>query len=156
MYPSFISVKQHQPQLSIHHGLSLNGILCCCSVGTPSLQPSSTEFDTVYWRGAAHLMYPGQRSDDGSDNKPGPGVSIYLMPMGAGQTKGDSTRGWGTPLHTFWCCYGSAVESFSKVADSIFFYRCSISASFASCRVGCMVQLHALDGALAMTPQLVR
>lgn len=46
------------------------------------------------------------------------------MPMGAGQTKGASSHGWGTPLHSFWCCYGSAVESFSKVADSIFFYRC--------------------------------
>ena len=71
-------------------------------------------------------MYPGVVSADGadgSDNDPGPGVLVYLTPMGAGQTKGDSSHGWGSPLHSFWCCYGSAVESFSKVADSIFFYR---------------------------------
>ena len=74
-------------------------------------------------------MFPGVVSadgSDGSDNRPGPGVLLYLTPMGAGQTKGDNSHGWGSPLHSFWCCYGTAVESFSKVADSIFFYRCSV------------------------------
>ena len=54
---------------------------------------------------------------------------VYLTPMGTGQTKGANSHGWGSPLHSFWCCYGSAVESFSKVADSIFFYRCSFVAA---------------------------
>lgn len=51
------------------------------------------------------------------------GVLLYLLPMGAGQGKGDNTHGWGTPLHSFWCCYGSSVESFAKLVDSIYFYR---------------------------------
>lgn len=72
------------------------------------------------------MMYPGVAlagGADGSDNNPGPGVLVYLTPMGAGQTRGASSHGWGSPQHSFWCCYGSAVESFSKVADSILFYR---------------------------------
>ncbi len=48
---------------------------------------------------------------------------LYLLPMGVGQSKGQSSHGWGTPLHSFWCCYGSSVESFSKLQDSIYFYR---------------------------------
>ena len=50
------------------------------------------------------------------------GVVLYLLPMGAGQSKGQSSHGWGTPLHSFWCCYGSSVESFAKLQDSIYFY----------------------------------
>lgn len=51
------------------------------------------------------------------------GVLLYLLPLGAGQSKGGSSHGWGTPLHSFWCCYGSSVESFSKLSDSIYFFR---------------------------------
>ena len=50
-----------------------------------------------------------------------PGVMIYLLPLGNGVTKGNSSRGWGTPLNSFWCCYGTGIESFSKLADSIYF-----------------------------------
>ena len=49
-----------------------------------------------------------------------PGVMLYLLPLGTGVTKGNSTRGWGTPFTDFWCCYGTGIESFSKLADSIF------------------------------------
>lgn len=51
------------------------------------------------------------------------GVVLYLLPMGVGQSKGESSHGWGTPLHSFWCCYGSSVESFAKLQDCIYFYR---------------------------------
>jgi hypothetical protein len=44
--------------------------------------------------------------------------------LNLGVLQGDSSHGWGDPLHSFWCCYGSTVESFAKLADSIFFYRC--------------------------------
>lgn len=48
-------------------------------------------------------------------------------PAGAGLSKGDTSHkwshGWGDPLTSFWCCYGSAVESFAKLADSIYFHR---------------------------------
>ena len=50
----------------------------------------------------------------------------YTNPAVAGEWKGEhnhSWTGWGDPFNTFWCCYGSGVESFSKLADSIYFQR---------------------------------
>ena len=63
---------------------------------------------------------------DGASTDPGPGVLLYFQPLGNGQPKGPTGTGnaaWGTPLHNFWCCYGSGVESMAKLADSIFFWR---------------------------------
>ncbi len=74
------------------------------------------------WRTAAHLLFTGGLAGR-NGTEPGPGVVIYLLPMGSGQTKGGSSHGWGDPLHSFWCCYGTSVESFAKLADSIFFFR---------------------------------
>ncbi|MEW5298075.1 MAG: hypothetical protein WDW36_001236 [Sanguina aurantia] len=51
-----------------------------------------------------------------------PGVYLYLLPMGAGQSKGDNLHHWGYPFHSFWCCYGTAIEAFAKLADSIYFH----------------------------------
>ena len=52
---------------------------------------------------------------------------LYFQALGTGQHKGQGqgNGGWGTPLHSFWCCYGSGVESMAKLADSIFFWRCA-------------------------------
>ncbi len=52
------------------------------------------------------------------------GVYLYHMPMGrAGVVKADNFHGWGYRFSSFWCCYGTAVESLAKLADSIFFWR---------------------------------
>eukprot|EP00250_Pteridium_aquilinum_P011286 c19966_g1_i1 orf=356-3310(-) len=50
-----------------------------------------------------------------------PGVMIYMLPMGKGQSKAISYHGWGTKFESFWCCYGTGIESFSKLGDSIYF-----------------------------------
>lgn len=56
-----------------------------------------------------------------------PGVMIYFLPMGPGRSKSVSGMspygpgGWGDPNNTFWCCYGTGIESFSKLGDSIYF-----------------------------------
>lgn len=50
-----------------------------------------------------------------------PGVMIYMLPQGAGQSKARSYHGWGTQFNDFWCCYGTGIESFSKLGDSIYF-----------------------------------
>ncbi|KAJ8640885.1 hypothetical protein MRB53_017579 [Persea americana] len=50
-----------------------------------------------------------------------PGVMIYMLPLGRGQSKAHSYHGWGTQFDTFWCCYGTGIESFSKLGDSIYF-----------------------------------
>ncbi|KAK9736003.1 hypothetical protein RND81_04G243900 [Saponaria officinalis] len=50
-----------------------------------------------------------------------PGRMIYMLPLGHGVSKGKSLHGWGTPFDSFWCCYGTGIESFSKLGDSIYF-----------------------------------
>jgi DUF1680 family protein len=47
-----------------------------------------------------------------------PGVMLYNLPLGAGVSKAGKQHwrasGWGEPLASFWCCYGTLVESFAK------------------------------------------
>ncbi|KAK9032498.1 hypothetical protein V6N11_056758 [Hibiscus sabdariffa] len=50
-----------------------------------------------------------------------PGVMIYMLPQGRGVSKAVSFHKWGTPFDSFWCCYGTGIESFSKLGDSIYF-----------------------------------
>ncbi|XP_058199393.1 uncharacterized protein LOC131314625 [Rhododendron vialii] len=50
-----------------------------------------------------------------------PGVMIYMLPQGPGTSKAVSYHGWGTKFNSFWCCYGTGIESFSKLGDSIYF-----------------------------------
>ncbi|XP_031270723.1 uncharacterized protein LOC116129107 [Pistacia vera] len=50
-----------------------------------------------------------------------PGVMIYMLPLGRGASKAKSYHGWGTKFNSFWCCYGTGIESFSKLGDSIYF-----------------------------------
>lgn len=49
------------------------------------------------------------------------GVLLYHLPLGSGQSKSDNFHHWGFPHHSLWCCYGTAVESYAKLADSIYF-----------------------------------
>jgi DUF1680 family protein len=48
---------------------------------------------------------------------PETGMLIYYMPLATGGRKG-----YGTPNDSFWCCYGTGIESFSKLGDSIYFH----------------------------------
>ncbi|KAL6604525.1 hypothetical protein ACP70R_042952 [Stipagrostis hirtigluma subsp. patula] len=50
-----------------------------------------------------------------------PGVMIYMLPQAPGKSKAVSYHGWGTKYDSFWCCYGTGIESFSKLGDSIYF-----------------------------------
>ncbi|PKI60209.1 hypothetical protein CRG98_019397 [Punica granatum] len=50
-----------------------------------------------------------------------PGVMIYMLPLGRGVSKAVSYHGWGSKFDSFWCCYGTGIESFSKLGDSIYF-----------------------------------
>lgn len=50
-----------------------------------------------------------------------PGVMIYMLPQGPGQSKAFSYHKWGSKFDSFWCCYGTGIESFSKLGDSIYF-----------------------------------
>ncbi|MHB1001174.1 MAG: beta-L-arabinofuranosidase domain-containing protein [Armatimonadota bacterium] len=48
---------------------------------------------------------------------PEPGELSYYIAMGTGYP-----RTYGTPDESFWCCYGTGIESFSKLGDSIYFH----------------------------------
>ncbi|KAJ8539850.1 hypothetical protein K7X08_014102 [Anisodus acutangulus] len=50
-----------------------------------------------------------------------PGVMIYMLPLARGGSKARSYHRWGTKFNDFWCCYGTGIESFSKLGDSIYF-----------------------------------
>ncbi len=52
---------------------------------------------------------------------PKTGMMIYYTPLAAGYAKN-----FGTPTDTFWCCYGTGVESFAKLSDSIYFHGGSL------------------------------
>ena len=44
-----------------------------------------------------------------------PGVMIHMLPQHPGSSKGKSYHGWGTLYDTFWCCYGTGVESVTRL-----------------------------------------
>ncbi|KAH0746497.1 hypothetical protein KY285_008154 [Solanum tuberosum] len=50
-----------------------------------------------------------------------PGVMIYMLPLRPGASKARTYHKWGSPFNDFWCCYGTGIESFSKLGDSIYF-----------------------------------
>ncbi|KAF8769618.1 hypothetical protein HU200_006212 [Digitaria exilis] len=47
--------------------------------------------------------------------------TTYNMLKAPGHSKAVSYHGWGTKYESFWCCYGTGIESFSKLGDSIYF-----------------------------------
>eukprot|EP00966_Prymnesium_polylepis_P218745 5062275-Prymnesium_polylepis.1 len=53
-----------------------------------------------------------------------PGSMLYMYPMGSGVSKASYTSGsdlhhWGDPS-THWCCQGTGIEGFARLADSVF------------------------------------
>ncbi|KAF3956734.1 hypothetical protein CMV_018169 [Castanea mollissima] len=50
-----------------------------------------------------------------------PGMMINMLPQGHGVSKARRYHGWGPKNDSFWCCYGTGIESFSKLGDSIYF-----------------------------------
>ncbi|KAL5978156.1 hypothetical protein ACLOJK_029273 [Asimina triloba] len=72
------------------------------------------EYADHYERALTNGVLPIQRGRE-------PGVMLYFLPLGKGVSKTQSSMPWGTPFDSFWCCYGTAIESFSKMGDSIYF-----------------------------------
>jgi len=62
-------------------------------------------YERAFWNGI-------QGSQD-----PDAGQLLYYVPLATG-----SRKAFGTPLDSFWCCYGTGVESFAKQGDSIYFH----------------------------------
>ena len=67
--------------------------------------PACAEFiERATWNGILGTQHPA----DGS--------KLYYVPLASGYWKL-----FGTPLHDFWCCTGTGSESFSKLAENIYF-----------------------------------
>ena len=47
-----------------------------------------------------------------------------MTPLGNGvaRPKANWGEGWGSANASFWCCYGTAIESFAKLGDSLYFH----------------------------------
>ena len=62
-----------------------------------------------------------------TDSHRWPGAMLYFMPLGTGvsKRKPQSWRhtGWSTPFGDFWCCQGTGVEAFARLAEHIFMER---------------------------------
>jgi uncharacterized protein len=49
--------------------------------------------------------------------EPGTGMLMYYKPLGSGWYKT-----FGTPRNSFWCCTGTGVESFGRLASDVYYY----------------------------------
>ena len=56
-----------------------------------------------------------------------PGHMLYSYPLGEGVSKprsnGGGSIGFGTQFDSFWCCYTTAIDQWTKMSDSIYFYQ---------------------------------
>jgi DUF1680 family protein len=56
-----------------------------------------------------------------------PGHMLYSYPLGEGVSKptssGGGSIGYGTQFDSFWCCYTTAIDQWTKMSDSIYFYQ---------------------------------
>ena len=64
----------------------------------------------------------------GTQRGSNPGEMLYMFPMGSGVSKAgipDAPQGhhWSDAEHHFWCCQGSGIEAFARLADSIYWKR---------------------------------
>lgn len=50
-----------------------------------------------------------------------PRAMLHLLYLASGGVKARNYRGWGTLFESFWCGYGTWIEYFSKLGDSIYF-----------------------------------
>lgn len=48
------------------------------------------------------------------------GALIYMLPL---STVNGTSKGWGDPLYSMTCCYGTGIETHAKLADGIFMHQ---------------------------------
>ncbi|HLY17875.1 MAG TPA: beta-L-arabinofuranosidase domain-containing protein [Bryobacteraceae bacterium] len=88
---------------------------CCCTYNMLKLtrhlfawSPEARYFDyyeRAYFNGILGTMNPAN------------GLTMYFVPLASGYWKV-----FASPRGSFWCCTGTGVETFSKLADSIYFH----------------------------------
>ncbi|KAF1918161.1 hypothetical protein BDU57DRAFT_472492 [Ampelomyces quisqualis] len=82
--------------------------------------PSNTKYFDYYERALTNHLLGAQ---DPSSNH---GHITYFTPLGAGGRRGVGPAWgggtWSTDYESFWCCQGTALETNTKLMDSIYFY----------------------------------
>ncbi|CAF0973781.1 unnamed protein product [Adineta steineri] len=62
----------------------------------------------------------------GTQDPSEPGHMLYSYPLGEGVSKpksvGGGSTGYGSQFDSFWCCYTTAIDQWTKMSDSIYFY----------------------------------
>lgn len=86
---------------------------CCCSYNLVKLTNHLWEWthDVKYQdymeRALTNAILPTQNRETG--------MTMYYVSMAPGYYKT-----WGTPFHSFWCCTGSGMENFSRIAEYLY------------------------------------
>jgi DUF1680 family protein len=77
------------------------------------------EYANAYERIFVNSIWGTQDPDE-------PGHMLYSYPLGEGVSKPTSVGGgigYGTQFESFWCCYTTAIDQWTKMSDSIYFYQ---------------------------------
>jgi DUF1680 family protein len=85
----------------------------------------------IQWTGQVEYVNSYERifvnSIWGTQDPGEPGHMLYSYPLGEGVSKpgssGGGAIGYGTQFDSFWCCYTTAIDQWTKMSDSIYFYQ---------------------------------
>ena len=84
----------------------------------------------IQWTGEVNYVDAYERifvnSIWGTQDPGEPGHMLYSYPLGTGVSKSTSVGGgigYGTQFDSFWCCYTTAIDQWTKMSDSIYFYH---------------------------------
>jgi len=84
----------------------------------------------IQWTGQVEYVDAYERifvnSIWGTQDPTEPGHMLYSYPLGEGVSKptsvGGGSVGYGSQFDSFWCCYTTAIDQWTKMSDSIYFY----------------------------------
>ncbi|CAF1222049.1 unnamed protein product [Didymodactylos carnosus] len=91
----------------------------------------------IEWTGQVEFMNAYERvfvnSIWGTQDPSGPGHMLYSYPLGEGVSKPTAVSsggiGYGSQFDSFWCCYTTAIDQWTKMSDSIYFFQVENEAS---------------------------
>ena len=70
-----------------------------------------------------------------------PGAMLYFYPLGSRVSKAAPQAwrhaGWSTPYGDWWCCMGTGVEAFARIAELVFLQSASGSDGARSAAASC-------------------
>ncbi len=94
----------------------------------PAPETAPEEATARVLRHAAYLERTLYNAVLGTQRGTLPGQMLYMFPLGSGVSKAgisEAPQGhhWSDEEHHFWCCMGSGIEAFARLADTIYWRR---------------------------------